>query len=118
MTAAIVETLGAPSRVPGYELPPPVARDVRRALRRNFGEERAAAIWEGACRAAGLEPEGDAHAPEELSRVADVLGQQDGVTRVIGRSLAIRIATYLVLSAQQAATSATADPRLVPGSAP
>ena len=68
-----------------------------RALQRHFGPERAAAIWAGAVQAAGLAAEDAPHPPEALARVADVLRQQDGVARVIGRSLAIRVATYLVL---------------------
>ena len=54
------------------------------------------AVVARACVAAGVADE-DPVPPEALARVADVLRQQDGVARVIGRSLAIRIATYLVL---------------------
>lgn len=86
-----------PARVPGYDLPSPSAVDVLRALQRQFGAERAAAVWEGALQAAGLRLEDAPYPPGALARVADVLAQQDGVTRVIGRSFAIRLATYLVL---------------------
>jgi hypothetical protein len=86
-----------PPRIPGYELSAPAEADVLRALQRHFGPERAAAIWAGAVHAAGLGPADAPYSPEALARVADVLRQQDGVARVIGRSLAIRIATYLVL---------------------
>jgi hypothetical protein len=86
-----------PPRVPGYELPAPGEADVLRALQRHFGPERAAAIWSGAVQAAGLTPDDAPHPPESLARIAEVLRQQDGVARVIGRSLAIRVATYLVL---------------------
>ena len=86
-----------PPRLPGYELSAPAEADVLRALRRHFGPERAAAIWAGAVRAAGLGASDAPDSPEALARVADVLRQQDGVARVIGRSFAIRIATYLVL---------------------
>ena len=84
-------------RVPGYELPAPSEADVLLALTRQFGPERAAAVLEGALQAAGLRPEDAPFPPGALARVADVLAQQDGVTRVIGRSFAIRLATYLVL---------------------
>lgn len=91
-----------PPRIPGYELSAPVEADVLRALQRHFGPERAAAIWAGAVHAAGLTPADAPYAPDALARVADVLRQQDGVARVIGRSLAIRIATYLVLRKRSA----------------
>jgi hypothetical protein len=97
-----------PGRIPGYELSAPVEADVRRALQRHFGPERAAAIWAGAVHAAQLTAADAPYAPEALARVADVLRQQDGVARVIGRSLAIRIATYLVLRKRAAATPSDA----------
>jgi hypothetical protein len=86
-----------PPRVPGYELRAPGEADVLRALRRHFGPERASAIWTGAVQAAGLASQDAPYPPQALARIADVLRQQDGVARVIGRSLAIRVATYLVL---------------------
>ena len=105
-----------PPRIPGYELSAPVEADVLRALQRHFGPERAAAIWAGAVHAAGLTPADAPYGPEALARVADVLRQQDGVARVIGRSLAIRIATYLVLRRRSAVRSSdvgrTASPIL------
>ena len=91
-----------PPRIPGYELSAPVEADVLRALQRHFGPERAAAIWAGAVHAAGLTAADAPYSPEALARVAEVLRQQDGVARVIGRSLAIRIATYLVLRRRSA----------------
>ena len=107
-----------PPRIPGYELSAPVEADVLRALQRHFGPERAAAIWAGAVHAAGLTPADAPYMPEALARVADVLRQQDGVARVIGRSLAIRIATYLVLrkrSATRPTEAARAASSRVPG---
>ena len=91
-------------RIPGYELPAPGEADLLLALTRQFGAERAAAVLDGALQAAGLRAEDAPFPPGALARVADVLAQQDGVTRVIGRSFAIRLATYLVLRRRTAPT--------------
>ena len=91
-----------PLRIPGYELPAPGEADLLLALTRQFGPERAAAVLADALQTAGLRPEGSPFPPGALARVADVLAQQDGVTRVIGRSFAIRLATYLVLRRRSA----------------
>jgi hypothetical protein len=86
-----------PMRIPGYELPAPSEADLLAALTRQFGPEHAAAVLAEALQAAGLCAEDAPFPPGALARVADVLAQQDGVTRVIGRSFAIRLATYLIL---------------------
>ena len=91
-----------PMRIPGYELPAPGEADLLLALTRQFGPERAATVLAEALQAAGLQPEDAPFPPGALARVADVLAQQDGVTRVIGRSFAIRLATYLVLRRRSA----------------
>ncbi len=89
-------------RIPGYELPAPSEADLLLALTRPFGAERAAAVLADALRTVGRRAEDAPFPPGALARVADVLAQQDGVTRVIGRSFAIRLATHLVLRRRSA----------------
>ena len=90
----------APPTIPGYELAPPTEADAVHALARHFGRERAEAIWHAALRAAGVRRTGGTLLAAELAPVAEVLKQQEGVVRVIGRSLAIRVSTYLLLQAR------------------
>lgn len=103
MTMMMITTTAARSmRIPGYELPAPSEADLLLALTRQFGAERAAAVLADALQAVGLCAEDAPLPPGALARVADVLAQQDGVTRVIGRSFAIRLATHLVLRRRSA----------------
>jgi len=87
------------SVIPGYGLAPPVQDDALLHLARVMGIERGVAAWRQACRAAGVVCDVDrAMPPEDLARAAEVLARADGPAAPIGRGLAIRARTYLLLT--------------------
>lgn len=89
--------------IPRYGLAPPTEDDALAMLARALGADRAASVWIGARAAAGLRG-GGALSPEQLLAVAERLAErgEDGVTRVVASSLAVRARTYLLLQRHQA----------------
>jgi hypothetical protein len=93
------------SVIPGYGLAPPVQDDALLHLARVMGVERGVAAWRQACRKAGVVCDVDHPLPpEDLARAAEVLAQTDGPAGPIGRGLAIRARTYLLLTRRGAAS--------------
>lgn len=89
----------APAAIPGYGLAVPTEADVRHAIRRHFGADETARLWDAACRGAGIRRSGRVLLPDELMPIATWLAAQDGVLRAVGQSLAIRLRTYRMLAA-------------------
>jgi hypothetical protein len=71
----------------------PTEQDAVAALRRVFGEERAAEVWAAACRQA-IVPVGTANSAIRLERVAEALANIGAAESAVGRSIAIRLRTY------------------------
>jgi hypothetical protein len=86
--------------LPGYGLAPPSAVDALAFLARALGPDRAASVWLRACDDAGV-PRGDL-TPEQMLRASERLAREEGVVGVIGRSLAVRVSTYVLLQKTQA----------------
>ena len=91
-----------PPPIPGYGLAIPTEADVVHAIRRHFGADETARIWDAACRGAGLRRHGRTLLPDDLAPLAAWLAGQEGVLRAVGQSLAIRLRTYRLLAATRA----------------
>ena len=104
-----------PPAVAAYAYSPPTEGDVRLAIARQVGPEAMEAVWARACEAVGARRHGAPLAHDELAPIAEHLGREDGVLRVVGRSFAIRIRTYLLLSAQATPPAAAASRAHAPG---
>lgn len=83
--------------IPRYNLSEPTEETARGAFERVLGNTQASALWQQARQALGL-----AAAPTlnlaQLRRVAAYLATQDGFVGVMGKSLLIRIETYVSLA--------------------
>lgn len=90
---------GAPI-VAGYGYSAPTEGDVRLAIERQVGADAMEAVWARACAAVGARRHGAPLAHAELAPIAEYLGREDGALRVVGRAFAIRIRTYVLLSAR------------------
>jgi hypothetical protein len=91
------------STIPRYGLAPPSEDDALSMLARVMGVERAAKVWVGARRAAGLRLHGPL-TPDELLRVAEGLMGGEGCEPAVGTSLAVRVRSWILLNRQQHAT--------------
>ncbi|HET6762454.1 MAG TPA: hypothetical protein VFH27_02250 [Longimicrobiaceae bacterium] len=71
-------------------------------LARVMGVERGVATWRQACRTAGVVCDVDRPMPpEDLARAAEALARTTGPAGPIGRGLAIRARTYILLTRSQ-----------------
>ncbi|MBB4634598.1 hypothetical protein [Longimicrobium terrae] len=89
-----------PPPIPGYQLAAPTEADVRFALHRVFGKERAEQRWAEACATARVLVGSVDSA--RLAETVQALAAQGGATAAIARSIEIRMRTYARLAANSA----------------
>lgn len=65
-------------------------------LRTYYSKAYAEIVWDNSCEAVGIS-EGDS-SPEDLLKVYKHMSQQDDLVGVVGRSLYVKLLTYLKLS--------------------
>lgn len=89
-----------PSNTPATEEEPAAADslsigedDVRTALERVLGEDKAYDLWRKACEAAEAPRPGPELGPGEIVDVVEYLQQQPGTASVVGNSLSVKIRT-------------------------
>lgn len=92
-----METQRQPT-IPGYELGRATPEQARESLARVVGRCTAAVVWNDACREAGVEI-----TPEQFERVAACLARQPGAVGIVGKSYAVRLRTYNLLSHERRA---------------
>lgn len=102
-----------PPEPPSLELPAEV--ELRATLRHHLGDEPAERLWTECGRAPGTRPSTDPLSPADWRAIADHLARHpDRVVAVLGRSLHIRVATYLLFATRRRAHAAMAARRLAP----
>ncbi|HWZ60115.1 MAG TPA: hypothetical protein VNW46_14155 [Gemmatimonadaceae bacterium] len=90
-----MNTLAAPAPVvPHYDLALLTVSEIRQGLARVAPADRAAAVWAGACAAAGIREDITTIDAETLERVAEHLLTLGGTLGVVGRAFQIRIRAY------------------------
>jgi hypothetical protein len=85
-----------------YALGIPSGQDVLSAMIGMFGEANGREKVDALCARAGLRYHENLSL-DEVSRLADELNQEPGLTRVVGLSLKIRLSTYRQLKSRQTA---------------
>ncbi len=87
-----------PAAKPSYAYSAPTEAEARLAIARQVGAAAMEEVWAAACATSGVRRAGAALAGEELAPVAAYLAAQDGVLRVVGRSLELRLRTFALLA--------------------
>ncbi len=90
MSRPIQEDFSASNQRFGLEAPS--AHYAITSMNQFFGEEKSKEMWNNACHSAGVGV--NSEDPQSLEKVFRVLAKEPGAVGVLGRSLAIRSASY------------------------
>jgi hypothetical protein len=82
-------------RPPSHDVAPPTVADFRAAVARvDRGDP---AVWADLCAAAGVSPDATSMTLGQLDALALTMRSRPGVLAVLGRSLTVRLTTYITL---------------------